>query len=46
MVYAELEGEIYFPEWDKSDWKEVARKFRAKDDKNKFDMEFIQYCRV
>ena len=46
MVYVELEGEIYFPEWDESDWKEVARKFRAKDNKNKFDMEFIQYRRV
>lgn len=45
IVHAELEGEIYFPEWDQSDWKEVGREFRSKDEKNEFDMEFIQYLR-
>jgi len=45
MVHAELEGEIYFPDWDKFKWKEVERVFHAKDGKNKFDTEYIRYLR-
>ena len=46
LVNANLDGETYFPEWNKSQWKEIEREFRAKDEKNKFDMEFIQYIRI
>lgn len=46
IVHAELEGETYFPEWNKQDWQEVEREFRAKDDQNKFDVEYIQYQRI
>ncbi len=46
LVHADLEGETYFPEWDEKNWKEVEREIRAKDENNKFDMEFIQYLRI
>ena len=46
LVHASLEGETYFPKWNGSHWKEIKREFRAKDEKNKFDMEFIQYLRI
>ena len=46
IVHADLEGDTYFPEWDKAEWEEVSREFQAKDEKNKFDMEYIQYERI
>lgn len=45
IVHAELEGDTYFPEWNKNEWQEVEREFRAKDDKNEFDVDNIQYLR-
>ena len=45
IVYAELEGDTYFPKWNESDWQELERVFRKKDDKNKFDIEFIRFER-
>lgn len=46
IVHAELEGDTYFPEWNKEEWQEVERESRAKDDKNEFDVTNIQYQRV
>ena len=46
IVHADLEGDTYFPKWNKSEWEEVSREFRAKDEKNKFDMEYINYARI
>ena len=45
IVHAELEGDTFFPLWNKEAWQEVEREFRAKDDKNEFDVENIQYTR-
>ena len=45
VAHAKLGGDIYFPKWDKNNWQEVEREFRSKDNKNKFDMEFIKYVR-
>ncbi len=46
IVYAELEGDTYFPEWNKEEWQEVEREFRKKDDKNEFDVDNILYQRI
>lgn len=46
VVHAELEGDTYFPEWSKEEWQEVEREFRAKDEKNKFDVDNILYKRI
>ena len=45
IVHAELEGDTFFPLWNKEDWQEVEREFRTKDHKNEFDVENIQYIR-
>lgn len=46
IVHTELDGDTYFPEWDKDEWQEVEREFRGKDDKNKFDVDNIHYIRI
>ena len=46
LVHAELEGDAYFPAWDKSHWKEVDREFRPKDENNQYDLEYIQFQRT
>jgi len=46
IVHAELEGDTYFPEWNKQEWQEVERELRGKDEKNKFDVDNIQYIRI
>ncbi len=46
VVQANLEGDVYFPEWNKAEWKEIEREFRTKDDKNNYDLEYIQYERI
>ncbi len=45
IVHAELNGDTYFPDWDQSKWKELDREYRVKDEKNIFDIEFVQYVR-
>ena len=40
-VHAELEGDTYFPEFDRESWEEIGRQdFRA-DEKNEFDFSFV-----
>ncbi len=46
IVYADLEGDTYFPDWDKKEWREIERQFRKKDDKNNYDVENITYQRI
>ena len=46
FVHAELEGDTFFPQWNKNHWKEVSREFRPKDDKNQYDLENVRYLRI
>lgn len=46
FVHADLEGDTYFPPWDKSLWQEVHREFRPKDEKNCYDLEYVKYRRI
>ena len=46
IVHAELEGDTYFPKWNQEQWREVEREFHGKDEKNKYDVENIQYQRI
>jgi len=46
IVHAELEGDTYFPEWNKEEWQEVEREFREKDEINKYDVDNILYKRI
>jgi len=42
-VQADVEGDILFPEFDKSLWKEIKREKREKDAENAFDLNFVVY---
>jgi len=46
IVHAELEGDTHFPDWNKNEWQEIEREFRAGDDKNKFDVDNVLYRRI
>ncbi len=46
IVHADLIGDTYFPAWNKEEWQEVEREFRAKDKKNEFDVDNILYKRI
>lgn len=43
---AEVEGDVYFPEFEKSAWKVTSERVYAADDKNKFDHTYVVYDRV
>lgn len=40
-VNADIDGDTYFPEYDKNAFKEVARENHTKDDKNPYDYSFV-----
>jgi dihydrofolate reductase len=40
-VHAEVEGDTYFPEFDRDEWEEVSREDFEADDKNEFDFSFV-----
>lgn len=40
-VHATPEGDTYFPEFDRSEWKEVKRIDNKADSKNKYDYSFV-----
>lgn len=40
-VHADIEGDIYFPEFDRSEWVEVSREDRAACDKNPYPYSFV-----
>ena len=42
-IKTELEGDTFFPEFDKTTWKEVSRRPHPKDDRHKFDFDFVVY---
>nr|AIA18272.1 Dihydrofolate reductase [uncultured bacterium] len=45
-IHAVIEGDIYFPELNKEEWKEVSRKDIEPDEKNKFPFSFLIYERI
>ena len=40
-VHADVSGDVYFPEYDRDEWAEVAREDHSADDKNDFDYSFV-----
>jgi len=40
-VHASPEGDTYFPEIDKGDWKEIKREDHKADEKNSYDYSFV-----
>lgn len=44
-VDLEPEGDVFFPELDPNDWREVSRELNEKDEKNEFNYSFVIYER-
>lgn len=40
-IHARIEGDVYFPELNKDEWKEKARQDFGSDDKNPYNYSFI-----
>jgi dihydrofolate reductase len=45
-IDAVVEGDTFFPEFDKTKWKEVSRKHHPKDDRHQFAFDFVIYDRA
>ena len=42
-INAQIDGEVYFPEFDKTTWQETSRKHHPADNRHKFDFDFVIY---
>lgn len=42
-VHADVEGDAYFPEYDKSEWQEVSRENFSAEGANPYDYSFVVY---
>jgi dihydrofolate reductase len=42
-IHGEIEGDTYFPEFEKPDWKEVSRRHHAADERHAFAFDFVIY---
>ncbi len=45
-VHAELEGDTWFPKWEKSSWQEINREDHPADEKNQYSYSFVVYERI
>lgn len=45
-IHASVDGDIYFPEINKSEWKEISRVPHAKDERHRYAFDFVVYERV
>ncbi len=45
-IEAEIDGEVFFPEIDSNEWKEIWQECHSKSDKNEYDFCFKQYERT
>jgi len=46
LVHTRAQGDVFFPDWDPHDWREVGRVERSADERNAFAMTFIEWQRV
>ncbi len=44
-IHATLEGDTYFPEFNKNQWKEVSRTHHLSDERHKFPFDFVVFER-
>ena len=45
-IHATIEGDTYFPEFNKKQWKEVSRKHHSTDERHKYSFDFVVYERI
>ncbi|MGB8001296.1 MAG: dihydrofolate reductase [Anaerobacillus sp.] len=44
-IHETFEGDTYFPTFSKEEWQESSRENHTKDEKNKYDFDFVRYDR-
>lgn len=44
-VHASLQGDTWFPDWQRTDWQEVSREDHVADDKNEYNYSFVVLTR-
>lgn len=42
-IYANIDGNTYFPKWNKENWKEISRISHPKDKNHEFDFDYVIY---
>ena len=45
-INGEFEGQTIFPEFDKSEWKEVSREHHSTDERHKYSFDFVIYKKI
>jgi dihydrofolate reductase len=45
-IAAEVDGDTFFPEWDKSKWLEVSRRHHEADERHAFAFDFVIYDKI
>ena len=44
-VHGDVEGDAWFPDWDRREWREMSRERHAARDASEFDYSFVSYTR-
>lgn len=45
-IDTELDGDVFFPEFDHAQWREVSREHHAKNSQDQYDFDFVIYDRI
>ena len=45
-IHADIAGDVYFPEFDITKWREVSRELHPRDEKHPYDFDFVIYDRL
>jgi dihydrofolate reductase len=44
-INAEIQGDTFFPHYDKSHWREISREHHKKDERHDYDFDFVVYSK-
>jgi len=45
-IAAEIDGDAFFPAWHPQCWRETHREFRPRDERNPYDLAFVELVRI
>lgn len=45
-IHAQVDGDTYFPEFNKTEWKEIERKHHPADDRHRYPFDFVIYEKI
>ncbi len=46
MIELEVEGDVWFPAWESSEWEETRREDHQPDEKNRMAYSFVEFVRI